>query len=335
MELSEICNNISSLGAIYFITNIIRILCIVTPILLLLLLTIDFVRATASGDTEKMDKVKSKAVKRIAYALAVFLVPAIVNGFMGLLGDSTNFSGCYNLATSENVQKLADAKKIEQDLKKAQNDEQRKALTEARDKIYGQIIRNRNKQINSEGGTSDGNFPNEYIQATQIAEAAGETDSSTCADKSKDEVRFSDWRGGWDYVYRPKDPAKANKAATCMETAVKNNNIGYGRDGGCKWYDLWNYLDGKNNWDVSKNNVNEPVSVSCCPLVAVCLKNAGYTPPKDMGCVSNSEMIDAVKQAGDFQKVYPGTDLNLSNIRRGDVLFVEWSYNTVHMAMAV
>ena len=155
MILLDICNNLSSLGAILFINNITKILCTVTPILLLLFLTIDFAKATIESNEEKMDKVKHTAIKRIAYALIVFLVPAIVSGVMGLLGNKTSISACYELATPTNVSKLADAKKLEDKIKKEQNSETKQTLQKKRDELYNTIENKKKKDVKESNNNSD------------------------------------------------------------------------------------------------------------------------------------------------------------------------------------
>ena len=111
-----------------------------------------------------------------------------------------------------------------------------------------------------------------------------------------------------------------------MEAAVKNDNIGYGQQGFSHWYNLWELLKARKDWDPS--TVTKKTSVSCCPLVAVCLKYAGYHPSKSLNCQSPaSRMKNGVNNAGKFSVI---NSRNLTNIRRGDILI-----NTHHMAMAV
>lgn len=151
MLILDVCENLSILGVILFIKNLLKIICVVVPILLLLFLIIDFVKATMENDSEKMSKVKNTAIKRIVYAILVFLVPAIVNGFMSLLGDSTNFSSCYDAASSENVQMLAEANKLDEEIQKAETEEKRLELIERQSQLYEKINKNipKPKQNNS------------------------------------------------------------------------------------------------------------------------------------------------------------------------------------------
>ena len=139
--LASFCDSGSGLSAIYFIKSIVKILCIVTPILLLIFLTIDIVKAVTAGDEATMKKIPGLAVKRFAYAVAVFMVPYIVNGFMGLLGDSTSVSKCYDLATAANVEKKVEDEKKEAEIAKAKAAEER--------------AKKASQQNNSNNGTDD------------------------------------------------------------------------------------------------------------------------------------------------------------------------------------
>ncbi len=342
MFILDVCDNISIVSIIYFISTIIGILCVVTSVLLLLVLTIDFVRAVMESDSEKMDKVKKTAVKRIVYAVIVFLVPAIVNGTMSLLGDSTSFTACYDLATSGNVERLAEIKRIDDELKTVKYESDKKELIKKREDLYKQINENRRKDLisvsggGSSGGAS-GYFPNQYIQAKGYADAAGASDCSgggytncTLGDQSGKEVLTHKWTSGigsWDVILRSNDPVKANKAASCMEAAAANDNIGYGQKGSSPYYMLWDYLEERGNWDVS--TVNKKISVSCCPLVAVCMKYAGFNPTRELDCQPNKTgKKAAVQDAGSFTEI---DSRNLSEIRRGDVLIKHYN----HMAMAI
>lgn len=106
--LSSLCEDASFLSALLFAKKITEIISIIIPSILVLLLTIDFVQGVM-GDEEKMQKVKSIAIKRIIYALLIFFVPIIVDTAMTLLEDKNMLkSDCYTNATDENISKLID-----------------------------------------------------------------------------------------------------------------------------------------------------------------------------------------------------------------------------------
>ena len=107
MQLLEVCNDLGTLSTILFIKNLISILCKVTPVVLVLVLTIDFVIGTIKGDKEKTEGIVVRAAKRIIFAVAIFFIPTIVNAFMDFVGEKTNYSDCYNRANAEIVEQLA------------------------------------------------------------------------------------------------------------------------------------------------------------------------------------------------------------------------------------
>ena len=351
MNILLACDNSSVLNTILLIKRLIDIIFIVAPIILVLLLTLDIAKNVMNKDDSENKRNINIAIKRIIYCIALFFVPLIIDGVMSYLDNyNVNFAKCYDKATEENVQKYYDEETKRDEEKQAEIDKSRadnakkvsdettkeeeaakKAATAAAKKVAAAA----KKTGDAISGTNR-DAPDQYIQAKKIAEATG--GAKNCSDKSGfrncplgdqtgKEVRFSKWRTSWNTILRPKDPKKANLAANCMEAAVNNDNIGYGITGYSHWYLLWNYMKARGDWDPA--TVNEKTSVSCCPLVAVCLKYAGFHPSRGLGCSpSSSSKQNAVKKSGSFVEV---KSRNLSEIRRGDVLIK----NSNHMAMAV
>ena len=98
--LVEICQNPGVLRVLYFVFLLIDILFIVVPISLIIMLLVDFFKATISSD-DTAKKSAKMAGKRIISAVLVFCVPWIVNVIMGLL-NSAGFQTGY-LVCSENA----------------------------------------------------------------------------------------------------------------------------------------------------------------------------------------------------------------------------------------
>lgn len=76
---------------------------------LVVLLIIDFGKAVMAGKEDEIKSAQKLAIKRVVYALVVFLVPFIVNTALGLLahandatddpnGQKTSALGCWNKA---------------------------------------------------------------------------------------------------------------------------------------------------------------------------------------------------------------------------------------------
>lgn len=84
---------------------LIKLLKIAIPIVLIALIVIDFFKATVASDEKKMNEAKNVAIKRIVYALVIFLVPTLVSLMFKNLGNTldnseltnaTEWIGCFN-----------------------------------------------------------------------------------------------------------------------------------------------------------------------------------------------------------------------------------------------
>ena len=104
--MSDICTDSGFiLGVIVKIVKIIRI---AIPIILIIFITFDLFKAiTGNVDDKEKKEAFSKIIKRIIYALIIFLVPTIVNFIFlqiapvskdasGHSGTSTSYLQCWN-----------------------------------------------------------------------------------------------------------------------------------------------------------------------------------------------------------------------------------------------
>ena len=83
----------------YIVKNILNIIMIVVPILLIVFGTYSFFKLVQNPDEKKGTK---KVINQFIAAGIVFFLPIIVNAVMGLLGDNTKISSCWNNA-SDNI----------------------------------------------------------------------------------------------------------------------------------------------------------------------------------------------------------------------------------------
>ena len=72
---------------------------------LVILLIIDFGKAVMAGKEDEIKSAQKLAIKRVVYALVVFLVPWIVNIAIGLLADATDKGGTNVVETDDNGQR--------------------------------------------------------------------------------------------------------------------------------------------------------------------------------------------------------------------------------------
>ena len=74
--------------------NIVRLLQFGIPIVLVLFGMLDLGKAVVAGKEDEMKKFQGALIKRVIYAVAVFLVVTIVSFAMGLVG-STAWKDCW------------------------------------------------------------------------------------------------------------------------------------------------------------------------------------------------------------------------------------------------
>lgn len=90
-EVEEDCDAIfgdpnDSKSTAYFLKEIFKIIKFIGPILAMVLVVFDFVKAVASSDKDALIKAGKNAVKRIIFALLLFLIPSVIDGLFGLFG---------------------------------------------------------------------------------------------------------------------------------------------------------------------------------------------------------------------------------------------------------
>ena len=93
--ISIICEDISLARLLYIIKNIIQIIQIVTPIILILSISIRLFNIVRDPLKEKD---KKNIINSIIAAFIIFIIPILLNLVMGIIGEKTNFTSCYNNA---------------------------------------------------------------------------------------------------------------------------------------------------------------------------------------------------------------------------------------------
>ena len=66
---------------------------IVTPVLLVILITKDMVQAVMAGEEKQIKEAQSNAVKRIIVGIIIMFVPTIVNLILDLMGKGLDTCG--------------------------------------------------------------------------------------------------------------------------------------------------------------------------------------------------------------------------------------------------
>ncbi len=93
----ENCNDVSLMNILVIVKNILTIIQIVVPILLLMFATIQFIQLVKNPEENNGIK---KVIHKFLAAVIVFFIPMTVNVVMGMLGETTDISKCWNTAKS-------------------------------------------------------------------------------------------------------------------------------------------------------------------------------------------------------------------------------------------
>jgi len=105
--IDSVCQNPGILRIVLTIMNIVKLICIIAPIILILMLVIDIGKNVLSGDQEEIRKNLNKSIKRIIACILIFFVPLLVNVTIGFLGDlGVDYMRCIENANSDYINQL-------------------------------------------------------------------------------------------------------------------------------------------------------------------------------------------------------------------------------------
>lgn len=82
--------------------GILKYICILIPIALILFGVFDLGKAVIASDEKEVKAAQSRLIKRVIYAIVVFLVPQLVSLIMGIVsigvndGSTENWATCWN-----------------------------------------------------------------------------------------------------------------------------------------------------------------------------------------------------------------------------------------------
>lgn len=94
--LVDLCSDKDGLGTVVtLVKNVIQLLQWGIPILLILFGMLDLGKAVMAGKEDEMKKAQGTLIKRVIYAVAVFLVVTIVTFAMGMVG-SKEWKECWD-----------------------------------------------------------------------------------------------------------------------------------------------------------------------------------------------------------------------------------------------
>ena len=96
IELGEAytCEDLTSTKTYGYIKDLFFLVQIIVPILLLVLGSLDFIRAIASQNDDGMKKAQSSFVKRLIIAVIIFLMPSVLNLLFSFLTNAFDITTC-------------------------------------------------------------------------------------------------------------------------------------------------------------------------------------------------------------------------------------------------
>lgn len=107
----DACNNIAFLRVVYFIKQLLNMAFILIPIALILILTVDFAKNVMANEDDMKKNLKI-AIKRLIYAVAIFLVPFIVRfAIENFVESDVDFLKCYNVSLDSIKEQIKQNKK--------------------------------------------------------------------------------------------------------------------------------------------------------------------------------------------------------------------------------
>ena len=102
----HICDNADVLSVMRIVRIVINIIRIAIPIILMIVIMMDIVRAIMDDDKE-LNTIFPLIVKRLILAIIIFLVPTFVNIIVHVsVGNETTYLSCIENATDDKIQDL-------------------------------------------------------------------------------------------------------------------------------------------------------------------------------------------------------------------------------------
>lgn len=95
LDVMETCNSSFLASFLSVIKTIMLIIQFAVPFALIVSFTIDFVKLSINPEAKDSFR---KLLNKIMAAVIVFVLPLLINVIMGVVGESTDFSSCWNNA---------------------------------------------------------------------------------------------------------------------------------------------------------------------------------------------------------------------------------------------
>lgn len=95
LDIIKYCNSPALSSFLSITKNILLFIQLIVPIILIVMSVIELTRLSINPEDKKGFR---KILNKIIAAFIVFMIPILINAVMGLVGESTEFSRCWNNA---------------------------------------------------------------------------------------------------------------------------------------------------------------------------------------------------------------------------------------------
>ncbi len=215
------CETSNVLKVIYFIKELIKISLIIIPIILIVMLTVDFAKNIVSNEDEMKRNIKL-AIRRLIYTLVIFFIPTIVRLSFNLLSNQNiaeEYTTCFNNANQDAIIRFEEEEKVLKEYAKEREKE-----------LYAQTKTPKDPKSSRTVTSSDEDTDDE--SDTPIA-ADASAQAFVNALQKMSNTAIKDYKAGHKWHY-----SNSNTSGS-FETAVKNKN----RKTNCAKYISWGLIE--------------------------------------------------------------------------------------------
>lgn len=99
----NICDNGDVLSVMRIVNITVLIIKIAIPIILILSLSINYLKAVYTSDNDALVKANKQAVNKMIAAILIFFIPTFVNVLVKLGSSENGYSNCLTNATEEKI----------------------------------------------------------------------------------------------------------------------------------------------------------------------------------------------------------------------------------------
>lgn len=96
LDVMDTCNNPALSSTLASVKNMMLLIQIIVPCVLLIAATVEFFRLSINPEDKKGFR---NILNKVMAAIIVFLIPVLINLVMGVVGENTEFTNCWNNAS--------------------------------------------------------------------------------------------------------------------------------------------------------------------------------------------------------------------------------------------